>query len=1213
MKRDASIPSEAAPGQLPGQSNERLRDLLIAVKEIHHALLVAENEAELFQQICNSLKQVSYVKFAWIGLAEKGTFDIKPVAFAGFEDGYLSSIKVTWDDSEYGKGPTGMAIKTGQPSVIRDTSTDPKYDAWRKEALKRGYASSIALPLIHEGEVIGALNVYSERKDAFGDQEVQFLSAVAEDVALGVRSLRLQRNLHESEAKYRILVEQSLQGIVIAQGPPPRLVFANLAMAKILGYTPDELTSLSLKETEGLVHPEDRAVFFGRFSDRLQGKPVPPRYEVRGIRKDGETRWLEISSNRIEYNGQPAVQATFTDITERKLAEQKLRLQSEITENMFEGVVLARVNDGVIVYANRRFEQIFGYDSGELIGKNITIVNAPVEGKSPEDTAHEIEASLEESGGWVGEIRNVKKDGTLFWCQANVSALESSEYGKILVSVQEDITESKKMEEELRRLSQFRESVIDNAHVWIDVLDEKANVVVWNKAAEAISDYSREEVIGHDKIWEWLYPDEKYRTYLTGLVADVVQHGRVEEDFETTIRRKDGQIRTISWNERSLVDELGKAIGSIALGRDVTEHKKMEEELRRYSTQLEQLITERTRELAASKDFAENLIQTANAIVVGLDNHGNVRILNQAAERITGYTSRELEGRNWFEVIVPKDRYPEVWKEFERLTAGGLPKNFENPILTKSGEERYVVWQNNEVREQGQPVGTISFGIDITERKRMEEAVRESEKRFRTLVEDSAVAMAVFSGLQGDVHLVNRKFTELLGYTLEDVPDLAHWWPLAYPDQKYRDQVKAEWNRKVEKAVKTRNEIEPIELAVTCKDSSIRQVELHSSWVGDRIVSTLVDLTEHKQMEEDLRSARGQLEHLITSNPAVIYAGKPNADYSDFDAIYMSTSVVSLLGFEPHEFIGHSELWYSRVHPDDLPRYLAEMPVLWKEGQHTFEYRFLHKDEAYRWIREEVKVIRDAAGKPFEVMGYWTDITERKRAERRLAESERLAAIGQTSAMVGHDLRNPLQGIAGVVYLAKRNLESRKTTDRKAVTELLDTIQEQITYMDKIVSDLQDYAQPLVPKLTETDLPNLIRQTLSAIKVPAAVKVSVEVEKAAQNVMIDPTLMRRTFTNLAINAIQAMPKRGKLTIRARSKRDSTIMTVEDTGAGIPRKNLAKLFSPFFATKAKGQGLGLAVCKRLVEVQGGTITVKSKPRKGTVFTIKMPRGKREVAS
>jgi signal transduction histidine kinase len=215
--------------------------------------------------------------------------------------------------------------------------------------------------------------------------------------------------------------------------------------------------------------------------------------------------------------------------------------------------------------------------------------------------------------------------------------------------------------------------------------------------------------------------------------------------------------------------------------------------------------------------------------------------------------------------------------------------------------------------------------------------------------------------------------------------------------------------------------------------------------------------------------------------------------------------------------------------------------------------------------------------------------------------------------MIGHDLRNPLQGIAGIVYLAKKNFESRKAADRKAGAALLDTIEEQVMYMDKIVSDLQDYAQPLAPQLTETNLPNLIRQTLSTIKIPETVKVSMKIEKLANNAMIDSTLMMRTLTNLVINAIQAMPKRGKLTIRTRNRGDSIFLTVEDTGVGIPRKNLTKIFNPFFTTKAKGQGLGLAVCKRLVEAQGGTITVKSKPRKGSAITIKLLRGKKEVAS
>jgi PAS domain S-box-containing protein len=1020
---------------------------------------------------------------------------------------------------------------------------------------------------------------------------------------------RMTLSSRESERRYRRLFETAQDGILIIDFDSERITYANPFLTQLLGYPHYELVGKTVWE-------------IGPFSDLVQSKAAFDELKTKGsIRyedlplatKDGEQRRVEFVGYVYALDGARVIQCNVRDMTERKQAEVAMRRQADLLQKTFDSmtdavfILDAKLPAPTITECNQAACTVFGYDRMEMLGRStqflhvsdetlkefqallysaveeghlpfhlaefhmkrkngsifpsehtisqltndegeriawVSIVRDIAERKRMEEALGESEESyrllfgkspigiglatpdgkivsanetmqaiigysaeelkhinladiyensvdrrrlletLQRNGNITNySVRLMRKDGTT--CDALLSVSRIHVAGKDLIQTTcIDITERRRMEDELRRLSQFRESVIDNAHVWLDVLDEKGNVLVWNKAAEAISGYSREEVIGHDKIWEWLYPDEAYRRYLTGLVADVIQRGRVEEDFETAVKRKDGQIRTISWNERGLMSEDGKVIGSIALGRDVTEHKKMEEELRRYSMQLEQLVAERTRELAASKDFAENLIQTANAMVVGLDNQGNVRFFNQATEKITGYSSRELQGRDWFEAIVPRNRYPEVWTELERLRTGGLPKNFENPILTKSGEERYIIWQNNVVREHGKVVGTISFGIDITPRK----------------------------------------------------------------------------------------------LA-----------------------------------EEQLRAARERLQYVVAANPAIIYTGKPVTDGSDFVLTYISERISAMFGFEPTDFIGHPEFWDSHIHPEDRRTVLEEMPLLWKKGQHAFEYRFLHRDGAYRWIHEEARVVRDADGKPIEVNGYWTDVSERKRLEEELAKSHRLAVIGETSAMIGHDLRNPLQGIAGVVYLAKKNLESRRTADRKATVALLDTIEEQVLYMDKIVSDLQDYAQPLAPQLTETNLPNLIKQTLSTIKMPETVKVSVKMEKLATNAMVDSTLMRRTLTNLTINAIQAMPKRGKLTIQARSRGDSIILTVEDTGVGIPRKNLAKIFDPFFTTKARGQGLGLAVCKRLVEAQGGTISVKSKPRKGTAFTIKLRRGKKEVAS
>ena len=142
---------------------------------------------------------------------------------------------------------------------------------------------------------------------------------------------------------------------------------------------------------------------------------------------------------------------------------------------------------------------------------------------------------------------------------------------------------------------------------------------------------------------------------------------------------------------------------------------------------------------------------------------------------------------------------------------------------------------------------------------------------------------------------------------------------------------------------------------------------------------------------------------MVTSNPAAIYTARPRPDLSDFDTTYMSKSVVSLTGFEPEDFIGHTKVWYDRVHPDDLRRSFAELALLWEDGQHAFEYRFLHKDGSWRWIREEDKVIPDSKGKPFEVIGYYIDLTERKQAEEARS---RLASIVESSddAIVGYTL-----------------------------------------------------------------------------------------------------------------------------------------------------------------------------------------------------------------
>jgi PAS domain S-box-containing protein len=350
-----------------------------------------------------------------------------------------------------------------------------------------------------------------------------------------------------------------------------------------------------------------------------------------------------------------------------------------------------------------------------------------------------------------------------------------------------------------------------------------------------------------------------------------------------------------------------------------------------------------------------------------------------------------------------------------------------------------------------------------------------------------------------------------------------------------------------------------------------------------------------------LRAARERLEYVIASNPAVIYAGKPLADHSDFFLTYLSERVVSMLGFEPREFVGHPEFWERHVPPEDMRSVMAEMPRLWKEGHRTFEYRFLHRDGTYRWIREEAKVVRDADGNPIEVNGYWIDVSERKHLEEALLRVERLAAIGETARMIGHDLRNPLQGISGATAVLRQHFGQR--TD-EITLEMLQTIDGCVKYANGIVSDLLDYTREIQLDLTKTNPKHVVNDVLSLIRLPSNIRL-LDLTESKPEIELDLEKIQRVFMNIIDNAIAAMPKGGKMIIKSKVRKENLELQFTDTGEGISKKEMKMIWKPFHTTKAKGIGLGLAICKRIVEAHAGSISATSTVRKGTTFLIKLP--------
>ena len=371
---------------------------------------------------------------------------------------------------------------------------------------------------------------------------------------------------------------------------------------------------------------------------------------------------------------------------------------------------------------------------------------------------------------------------------------------------------------------------------------------------------------------------------------------------------------------------------------------------------------------------------------------------------------------------------------------------------------------------------------------------------------------------------------------------------------------------------------------------------------------------ERKWTEEELQDATEKWVSL-TKNINDIIMIIDNKDIIQ----YMNWTVPP---YTPEEIVGKSIYDYIAPEQHEITKKILERVI--KEGKsESYEVSSVIPKTGIMWFFTKIIPVKHD-GKVVSVIKVVSDITERKRAEekikqhsehleqlveektRELKEAERMATIGETAGMVGHDLRNPLQAIVNTIYLAnmKVQLLPDELVEKGEVKAYLDTVERQIGYMNKIVSDLLDYARHINPEIRETSVHQLIQGTLLTMNMPETIEVSVTIPNNLK-LKVDSFLMKRVFINLFKNDVQAMPDGGKLTITASKTDQDALISVEDTGVGIRDVDLPKLFQPLFTTKAKGQGFGLPVCKRIIDAHNGDLMVKSEVEEGSTFTVKIP--------
>ncbi|MBF0510142.1 MAG: response regulator, partial [Deltaproteobacteria bacterium] len=334
---NAALQLEIAERKRAEEELRQVNRMLKILSEGNQSVIHATEEAALLQEICRIVVEIGGYLLAWVGFVEHDDAkSVRPMAANGLDISYLDTVKLTWADTERGRGPTGRAIRSGQPQIASDIRTDPNFSPWREEAIRRGYESSVVLPLYDGDQVFGTLMIYASEPDAFHPKELELLMELAHDLAFGISSLRAradrklaEKALRESEQRYRRIVDTTNEGI-LALDENVRITFANPRMAEMLDFQMAEMLG---RDFASFILEEELPDHARKMEARRQG--LAEQYERRFLCKNGQVVWTLVSATPIFDAGHQFIGSfgMFTDITERKrMEEEQARLEQQLRQ-----------------------------------------------------------------------------------------------------------------------------------------------------------------------------------------------------------------------------------------------------------------------------------------------------------------------------------------------------------------------------------------------------------------------------------------------------------------------------------------------------------------------------------------------------------------------------------------------------------------------------------------------------------------------------------------------------------------------------------------------------------------------------------------------------------------------------------------------------------------------------------------------------------------
>jgi PAS domain S-box-containing protein len=746
-----------------------------------------------------------------------------------------------------------------------------------------------------------------------------------------------------------------------------------------------------------------------------------------------------------------------------------------------------------------------------------------------------------------------------------------------------------RLEEAKRFLDQIAITLPDLIYVF-DIARGR-NIFVNREIAAVLGyDASQIEAMGSEVLQRLVHPEDLARVlaHLDGMrtAADDATAA-----IEYRMQTRNGEWLWLHSRERVFArDAAGVVKQILGIAKDVTAIKRDEE----------RRIIERA-ESDSFFDLALDLWCIA-------DTDGRFRRVNRAWENLLGHTTEELAGMRFLDFVHPDDMEATL-QAVATISTQTPVLNFINRYRAKDGTYHTIEWRS-------QPYGNLIFAAarDITRRVQMQEALQESELRYRSLVTATSEGI-VLQRADGSIETCNAAAERILGLTAEEMAGRSSIDPRWRAVHEDNSDFPGDTHPSMV-ALRTGEPVSNVIMGVHKPDGTLTWILINArplirpgETTPHAVVTSFTDITMIKLMEEELHRSESRLRSMFETVQDVMWS----VELPSMNMSYLNPAAASIFGRPLTDFYHDRDLITHMAHPEDAARVAQAYPLVLRDGSLDWEYRIIRPDGEVRWIYDRAWLVRDAGGAPLRIEGILSDITERRLLEQQKLElgieRERVKLLNDFIANTSHELRTPLAAIATGVYLMARSDDPARRAERAA------QIDRQVNTLNNMIGQLQDMVrldqlaelplEPLAPDVLVSQIVSAYRQAH-----PDA-RIRCDIGAGMPRIAASADYLYTALYHLLDNALRHAPAGHDVAVRVTRSADEVQIDVHNDGPGIDAEHLPHLFEHFYKVSEartrddSGTGMGLSIVRRIMALHGGTATVASAPGMGSTFTLHVP--------